>query len=224
MSGIGLLFRRMAVNGNYREPLPVSDFAYYEKLIGDGSAYIELPYKLNKRDNLLFKYSTISPTTAQMVYGARDFNANGGRNSLYLHNNANQSYLGAYSPAIYEINNANTAETLEIEIVLEETATDTYARRCYKNGERVWQLAGVTWDEAFFTTNFFIFASNTSNSTNIDNRKLKGAIYYFDIVNALTGEIMVALRPCTYKGEPGMVDIMTMTFYGNAGGGSFSVE
>ena len=224
MSGIGLLFRRMAVNSTYEAPVPVSDYVYYEKLIGDGTAYIELPYKLNKQDNLLFKYSTIAPTSAQIVYGARDFNASGGKNALYLHSNAKQVYLGAFSPAIYEVLHSEKGDSYSVELKLMEVATEQYTRRLFINNAMVWQLQNVTFNEEYFTTNFFLFASNLSNSTNIDSRKLKGAIYYFDIVNAITGETMVSLRPCTYKGVPGMVDMLTMTFYGNAGGGSFSVE
>lgn len=61
----------------------------------------------------------------------------------------------------------------------------------------------------------------SDNKTNIGN--VVQSIYHYSIIGN-DGEAVMDLRPCTYHGEAGMWDVVTSTFFGNANSiGAFSV-
>lgn len=191
---------------------------FYDKLVGDGTAYINTEYYPTSWDNV--EWDADAPS----VYNKCIF---GCKSSVYsvanLVYSATQTYYNfkiSGSTLINEDNTKRQRRTLRIV----DLGNGSYRREVADLDSGVANVIDTGWsgNDVVATNALRVFCSITSAGAN--EKFYKGAIRSLVITDAKTGNTIMSLKPCTFAGEAGMWDEVNGKFYGNAAtGGEFSV-
>lgn len=190
----------------------------YSGLKGDGKAYITTDYYPNVYDQIEFSFTPNGGP--QMVFGARM-----NMQCLFLHSANDWGYvawnLDSTEQAYYDTSYAMTLGLFPKEdgsYVSMLKATHT------TNGETLITTYDTPPNETISTYPLLVMACNSNNSTDVDNRIFRGTLHYLKITDSRTGSVKLHLVPGAYAGVAGLLDQVTLKFYGNsAADGSFSV-
>lgn len=217
---------RTATNWNtYADRIhPLSEIegslVFYDKLVGDGTAYINTEYYPKGTD--AFDYDVTPKTTnAKFVWGVKSNSISLGE-LLYT---KDSSYF-LYGPtAARDIGVANVGR---LQRKLQVTLSDNGQYfRVISAGDTLVNLAQGTGNYFSATAEnpLLLFACQQSAATGDypDGRRCDGALWSFKITD-IDGNTIMSLKPCTFAGEAGMWDEINGKFYGNAAtSGEFSV-
>lgn len=191
---------------------------FYDKLVGDGVAYINTEYYPTSWDNV--EWDADAPS----VYNKYIF---GSKSSVYsianLVYSATQTYYNfkiSGSTLINEDNTKRQRRTLRIV----DLGNGSYRREVADLDSGVANAIDTGWSgkDVVATNALRVFCSTTTAGAN--EKFYKGAIRSIIITDAKTGNTIMSLRPCIFAGEAGMWDEVGNKFYGNAAtSGEFSV-
>lgn len=195
------------------------DLVFYERLRTDRVAYIDTGIIITSDNYITINFGEITTagTTSYHLFGASSdvpekriqYAYSGGRNySSFLSSERliNSAPLkseceftnGWYrdNQYILRINGANVGDF---------TITEQYQRQAERT--------------------FILFANRTNDGNGINANRRTCEIKRFRLFNKFDDAVLADFVPCTYNGEPGMWDLVSETFYGNAASsGQFSVE
>lgn len=189
---------------------------FYDKLVGDGVAYINTQYFAKGTDS--FAWDVTPPSTFnKFVFGTKSI-------SLCL------GSLTYTKESSYYLTGANNAEQVyqdnsnrKMRSMVVTKVGDTYQRDILTDGEVLHTFGqDSTYSQARSDTPILLFACQYSTGLTSPDRIYNGSIYAFSITD-IDGNIIMSLRPCTYGGEAGMWDEIGGKFYGSASSsGSFT--
>lgn len=213
MGGLGLMLRRRAIQAHPTAGLNVK---FYNRIVGDGKAYIITDYYPSNYDSVeIIFYMT---STGGMVLGERMTMP-----FLILAYSAYNTYTQWDTSST--VNLKWTPKSLAPLYVGMEISGGTYRARQYTPGigdtDSTYNSTIVNYGnsapaERVATTPLRVFASTADNSTSLDNRIFKGSIYSIKITDSRTGEIKCHLRPAEMDGEIGMYNVVSGMFFKNA--------
>ena len=199
-----LLMRRRA------QPLSPNEgnLVFYDKLVGDGVAYINTEYYPNGLDS--FAWDAEPPKYVnKFVFGCKSTKLNIGALVYY----ADESYYLVGPTAaklIYEDN--TTRMTRQMAVVSVDGA---YKRNLFNGNVKV-ELSPVgSYVSAVSTTPLLVYACQKSATDTSADRIYSGAIRSFSITD-IDGNIVMSLKPCVWNGEAGMWDEVSGKFFGNS--------
>lgn len=190
---------------------------FYDKLVGDGTAYINTEYYAKGLDS--FAWDVEPPTSYnKYVFGCKNTKLNLGALTYATH----QTYYLVGSTTANMIKENNSARITRQMVVVSEDGA--YKRKLIKGGNVVAELGSVgSYASAVSTTPLLVYACQKSATDTSADRIYNGAIRSFSITD-IDGNTIMSLKPCTFAGEAGMWDEVNGKFYGNAAtGGEFSV-
>ena len=193
---------------------------FYDKLVGDGTAYINTEYYPKGTDT--FDYDVTPKTTnAKFVWGVKSNSISLGE---FLYTKDSSYFL--YGPtAARDIGMANVGR---LQRQLRVTLSDNGQYfRVISAGDTSVNLAQGTgsYFSATAENPLLLFACQQTAGTGSfpDSRRSDGALWSFKITD-IDGNTIMSLKPCTFVGEAGMWDEVNGKFYGNAASsGEFSV-
>lgn len=211
------MFRRRAISSHPALGDPLKDYVFYEKLQGDGLAYIVTDYYPNSLDNFRVIYDKVTTSATRHIFGAREDTTT---KLVYLAQSNSVNYICRFineSPTFFPTN----YDKWDVLMGIGETRTTDYV--IINEGYKELQVHEATsdFDIAF---PIVLFAMNAAGTSNISTPYVyNGAIYSFQVISSVTGKIKRDFYPCTYKGEPGMYEAVKGKFYPNsAGKGTFT--
>ena len=192
---------------------------FYDKLVGDGTAYINTEYYPKGTDT--FDYDVTPKTTnAKFVWGVKSNSISLGE-LLYT---KDSSYF-LYGPtAARDIGVANVGR---LQRKLKVTLSDNgqYFRNILAGDTSVNLAQGTgSYFSATAENPLLLFACQQAAATGSypDGRRSDGTLWSFKITD-IDGNTIMSLKPCTWNGEAGMWDEIGNKFYGNAAAsGEFS--
>jgi hypothetical protein len=189
---------------------------FYDKLVGDGTAYINTEYMPKGTDSFSWDAGPIVKNN-RFIWGCKSPTISLG---ILLYG-ASISYL-LYGPSTArEVNLTNTSRAARSIVVKKEG--DIYSRFLVNPGGEFMLSEEDSYALKDATYPIYIFASQFSTVNTAPNRIYDGAIYSFKITD-IDGNTIMSLKPCTFAGEAGMWDEVGSKFYGNAAAsGEFSV-
>lgn len=178
------------------------DLVFYDRLIGDGKAYIDTGILLTRQTYEIKAYITNESNALVFLY------QNNGRHMAIQ--NYNSQWVNVFSPNNVVIGNVKNLPTTLV------AKWDFEENKGYLNGV----AKDIAWVDTRRDMSIIIGVRNANGA--IGPFGSGCAYYYFKA--SLGGVENVHLRPCTYYGEAGMYDVVNKVFYGNANTeGSFSV-
>jgi hypothetical protein len=206
---------RTATNWNtYADRIhPLSEIegslVFYDKLVGDGTAYINTEYYAKGTDS--FAWDAEKPTSwNQFIFGTKSSALNLGA----LPVNIQQTYYlvgSAGATAVSEENSQRVARTMQV-----LTIDGSLHRVLTDNGVQTKDFGVVgSYAEKTSSAPLLLFACQLNATNAAADRLYKGAIRSFSIT-AIDGNTIMSFRPCTWNGEAGMWDEVNGKFYGNA--------
>lgn len=185
-----------------------SDLVFYDRLVGDGVAYIDTGVRIAATDVIYMEVKCGVKNAA--FFGARSsYNgylslrqANVAGSSVYLR-------IGSASNTTIATDGIHV-QTVAIELNLPDLV--------YHSGTKSGTLprnTGLPTITSWLFREHSTYDSPTSGVSTFSSFKL-----------TRNGEVILDLKPCTYLKEPGMWDMVSETFFGNSNpsGGAFSVE
>lgn len=196
-------------------------YTIYAGLKGDGKAYIITEYYPNIYDQIEFLFTPNGGN--QMIFGARK-----DMQCLLLYSATDWGYvswnLDSTAQAYFDTNYAMTLGLFPKEdgsyVSMLKATHATHATK----GETLITTYSTPPSEVVSSFPLLVMASNSNNSTSVDNRIFKGTLHYLKITDSRTGSVKLDLVPATLNGVAGLLDQVTRKFYGNsAANGSFSV-
>ena len=181
------------------------EIVYYDRLIGDGTAYIDLgqPITANDRFDFGFKHNVANTNSMFGVKSSSSsrFDVNGRNGTNYK--NLQLQYRSNTNRSIALANNLGQYSEGYIDLATLSAEFDGVAS---------------TFPDAtatFPTSNLHLFTARTT----IFNG------YFSHFKWSRSGETVMDLKPCTYNGEAGMWDMVGWKFYGNSNtSGAFTAE
>jgi hypothetical protein len=197
---------------------------FYDKLVGDGTAYINTELLPNSFDN--YEWKADPPMYVnKFIFGAKSTN----QSALALVYSEGESYY------LYTGHGQDPIQVLQENYDFMHRALRLYQRQ--SDGIWVRELCnfvtgnikilgegGDTENEYIGTLPLLLFACNKSTTNAAADRIYRGAILSFIVTDSRTNEVRMSLKPCTWNGEAGMWDEVGNKFYGNADtSGEFSV-
>lgn len=190
---------------------------FYDKLVGDGTAYINTEYYAKGTDG--FAWSADRPTNwNKFIFGCKSSALNLG----VLPINESQTYYlvgSAGATAVTEDNRPTITRELivtQIDGSLHRVLTD--------NGEQTKDFGAVgSYADKTSSAPLLLFSCQTNATNATADRIYNGTIRSFSITD-IDGNTIMSLKPCTFAGDAGMWDEVNGKFYGNAAtSGEFSV-
>lgn len=192
---------------------------FYDKLVGDGTAYINTEYYPKGSDSFVFETGAVSHLN-RFLFGVKSASIS----------------LGILPYTIdtgYVLYGASTAKEFRTDWGVRyigalrcENKEGAYVRKYYNITEGTnANIANVdSYVNAVAEQPLLLFACHISpSSSSLDGRISRDAIYGFSIED-IDGNTIMSLKPCTFAGEAGMWDEVNGKFYGNAASsGEFSV-
>lgn len=205
------MFRRRAISSHPTTGAnPLKDYVFYEKLQGDGLAYIVTDYCPNSLDNFHVIYDKITTSATKHIFGARE---NTTTKLVYLAQTNSVNYICRFintSPPFFPTN----YDKWDVLMGIDSTRTTDYV---IINGQYTILQAHGTTSDFDIVFPIVLFALNAAGISNISTSYVyNGAIYSFQVISSVTGEIKRDFYPCTYKGEPGMYEAVKGKFYPNS--------
>ena len=184
---------------------------FYDKLVGDGVAYINTESYPTSWDNV--EWDADAPSVYnKYIFGCKS-SVLSVANLVY---SATQTYYN-YKPStsattINEDNAKRQRRTLRIV----DLGNGSYRREVADLDSGVVNSIDAGWSgkDVVATNALRVFCSTTSAGAN--EKFYKGAIRSIIITDAKTGNTIMSLKPCTFAGEAGMWDEVNGKFYGNA--------
>ena len=198
---------------------------FYDKLVGNGTAYIKTDLMPNSFDNYEFDVSR-AKNWNRFVFGSKSNKMSVGA-VIY---SGNQTFY-LYTPnstASTEVAMGN-GERMHRGLRTISLGDGKYRREEYRlhdgNKDEVRTLiASTSIVDETSTMPLLVLACNVNASSNTPERIYDGAIYSFIVTDSRTNEVRMSLKPCTWNGEAGMWDEVNGKFYGNSStSGEFSV-
>lgn len=193
------------------------ELVFYEKLIGDGTAYINTKYIPTTNLTRLFVDFSADAAYAD-VLGCRSGSTS--NNSVAL-STGTQNKSPTYS-IFYRNNvsyNLGATATNGWKVTIKATETGYNAETLYA-GSSSPSVKSITKQTNVPNCPLTIFGSNVNNVHQTYTNTL-----VVKRVEVVDGSTSMNLVPCTYNGEAGMWDLVSQTFYGNAASsGQFTVE
>ena len=192
---------------------------FYDKLVGDGTAYINTEYYPTSWDNV--EWDADAPSVYnKYVFGCKS-SVLSVANLVY---SAAQTYYN-YKPSTSATTiNEDNAKRQKRTLRIVDLGDGSYRREVADLDSGVVNVIDAGWSgkDVVATNALRVFCSTTSAGAN--EKFYKGAIRSLVITDAKTGNTIMSLRPCTFAGEAGMWDEVGNKFYGNAAtSGEFSV-
>ena len=192
---------------------------FYDKLVGDGTAYINTEYYPSSWDNVEWDADKPNSYNRQM-FGEKS-SALSIANLVY---SATQTYY-CYKLTVSTnlINEDNTGRQHRM-LRIVDLGGGTYRREVADLILGTSNTIEASWSgkDATATQSLRVFGSNKSDGAM--EKIYNGAIRSLIITDARTNEVKLNLKPCTWNGEAGMWDEIGNKFYGNAAtSGEFSV-
>lgn len=217
------------------------DIVFYDRLIGDGKAYIICDIPITRQDSYEAEFIVPTSTTGAMtVFGAAKINHDGkaimetigtGSNTssgnTQLLSICGVSDYGHYNDVGYVQRTNLTTFLTSVNIPSSYTSGGTTITvQFYKDGNLIKETTSPDrWPSDY--RHFSIFARavyNTSESEIKEIQLLSKSMIVKKVRVYKNGINIYLLRPCIYRGEAGMYDVVNEVFYGNANTeGSFSV-
>ena len=189
----------------------------YDKLVGDGTAYIKTEYYPNGTDG--FAWSADRPINwNKFIFGCKSSALNLG----VLPINESQTYYLVGSAGATAVTEDNRP-TITRELIVTQIDGSLH-RVLVDNGVQTKDFGAVGSYEGKTSSAPLLLFSCQTNATNATaDRIYNGTIRSFSI-NDIDGNTIMSLKPCTWNGEAGMWDEVNGKFYGNAAtSGEFSV-
>lgn len=200
------------VVNNPVEP-PMNPLVFYDRLVTDGKAYINLGRKASKVMSIRLKYTPVG-SGEQYIIGAKEansswhlFGTNGGTFSILWGSNSSSGQMSYLSQN-------------EFDILISTTESNV----TYRRFEGVYPDYSVTFGkrEELFNHDLYIFCANDGGTPNY---RCSSGTSIRSMVITDNSQISMMLYPCTFMGEAGLYDIINGVFYGNANSeGKFEVE
>lgn len=197
---------------------------FYDKLVGDGVAYLKTDLMPNSFDNYELDVEPASSVN-KFIFGSKSTLlycgalAYGRSVSYYLYNGNNTS-------AATQVTCNNTIRTHRM-LRMVSLGEGEYRREVFDfdTGDIYVLKSTEITTEVIGKIPILVFCCNASVSSDKADRIYNGAIRSFKVTDARTNEIRMSLRPCTYYGEAGMWDEVSGKFYGSEStNGAFTAE
>ena len=201
----------MATNENYPHVGYIADegkvefvanrpLVFYDKITGDGVAYIMTDYYPHSHDFIEFKAKWAGVT--QVLFGVRDnmkviFIWSGSTKGYALWNSGSSTQIKANNDAVNTLGAKYDGDS-------------RYKIYC---NEQWLSSAGTSSVQS--NTGLYIFASTTDDGS-LDSRIWSGDLYYLKITDAETGMLKLDLVPASFGGKAGLYDRVSNKFYANA--------
>lgn len=213
MGGLGLFARRRAILSH---PSHSDDtIVVYDRLRGDGSAYIKTDYFPCSYDNIEIAFDLLSSDltgSLMLIMGSR-------RN-----NSGNQLFVGVQTHDVNYLSRFYNHDTPTVSLMANKKNVVKLYLDIEKGREYVNVVDSTIHDIGATTINneytlpypLLIFASNKIAEETIDARIWRGNIYYLKIIDARTGEVKRHYIPASYQGVAGMWEKVEGKFFGNA--------
>lgn len=208
---------RTATNWNtYADRIhPLSEIegslVFYDKLVGDGTAYINTEYYPKGTDAFAWDAEP-APNANRFIWGMKASNISLG--ALYY--GSEQSYYLAGAATAYNVREDNSTRFSRTMLVRDDGEVYSHIL-VSENGETILATSSKDNGVATKTSNkpIYIFAAQTSAADISPDRRYTGAIYSF-VITDIDGNTIMSLKPCTWNGDAGMWDEVGNKFYGNA--------
>jgi hypothetical protein len=193
-------------------------YTIYAGLKGDGKAYIITEYYPNIYDQIEFLFTPAGGN--QMIFGARK-----DMQCLLLYSDSDWGYvtwnLDSTAQAYFDTQYAMTLGLFPKE---DGSYVSMLKATHATKGETLITTYPTPPNEVVSSFPLFVMASNGNNYSTVDNRIFRGTLHYLKITDSRTGSVKLDLVPATRNGAAGLLDRVTLKFYGNsAANGSFSV-
>nr|DAJ75853.1 MAG TPA: hypothetical protein [Caudoviricetes sp.] len=208
-----------------KPPLPMGNSEQVTKILPEGytqveyiestgTQYIDTNYLFNNVDlEIKFQSSSDYPTE-QILLGGRDYAGSITESkdfTIWLH--ADKNKIGIHNMKI-DTKYQDCASFLEPSIL--EYKVNNLENEIYMNNTLVYSFSGIDTNVCEKST--YLFGARTDDY--LDSRTFKGKIYYLKV--SKDNEIVKYYIPCkNSNNEIGMYDLVTNTFFGNSGTGTF---
>lgn len=186
----------------------------YERLIGDGTAYIDTGFVPTESNLLGFEMAGRLVNKNTILFGT----CNSSYSAGYVEVSANGTYLRV--GLCGALNSITRITGNDIEVKCEQVGNNMVVDYSIDGvqGSLTTSNAKATYNQSLP-----LFARRIQRS-GIAGISPNGASLKFLKLFAMDGSLMYNFHPCTYNGEAGMWDLVSNTFFGNANtSGSFSV-
>lgn len=180
-----------------------TDIVFYDRLIGDGKAYIQTDFIPAIGDDITFELKVMTG----LNYLPRIVGSGSGTYQL----NITGSYFRYFTDS-----SVSSAFSLNVNYQLHFLPDGTLEKKNLATGQSA-IVTGLV-DKVKGPTNgvLYLFRNATQGAS--------GSMEFRNVLIKRNDAVVLDLRPCTYEGTPGMWDMVSNTFLGNAGTtGSFTV-
>lgn len=204
---------KMIGNDLYQNQLP-SEYTAVEYLQSNGNQYIDTGINADSNLSLKFDFSTNNHTLQRHMGAIKNEDGVYTRHHITLNATASTSYIGSYSGM------TNVMQTLisTVDDNKHYLNLDIYNKKISADNQTPIELTFNSFDT---NLNYWLFARNSNNSTNIVYAIMK--IYYCKMY--YQGNLVRDFVPCYRNSDSvaGLYDFVTNTFFTNQGTGTFTV-
>ena len=197
-----------------------SGVVLYDRLIGDGVAYIDTGLVFTNDDILRIAFGKVTMNkSAYHLFGA---SSNDDRQRIQWASTGT-AYISMLSQE-RQATSVNIKDDVTIEFGTLKTSSSWNIFAKY-NDRVVYNESFSPFGLRTAERTFLLFANRQNGSTAINTNRNPCEIKYMDVLDAWdTSIVKYYFHPCTYNGVAGMWDMVNNVFHGNANtSGSFSV-
>lgn len=218
MAGVAIMMRRagMSTHPSFIEDDKLN-VKLYERLDGDGLAYINTGYYPNSYDNIEVAFNLIYANLdiVRVVCGSRQ-SAQGKQVMIVVNSGGNTTFCSRfYSGTTPETDVVGYKNV--IKMTLEADADGVFCKEYLQRVGSAKKLIETRVLGGDFNIQYplYIFTANTVGASTIDTRRWKGGIFYVKITDARTGELKKSYVPAEYNGVAGMYEEVNDEFFIN---------
>lgn len=186
-----------------------------EYIEGDGTAYIDLGFKLTQDDNIEVDFALTTSQASKYIFGNRGNDASLNNISLFLASTANKS-VADFNNSDYSLYRAGPSNALTTGVKY-SAVLNKNKRGIYNGATTIVENTTVCADTIETAGNAAIFGGFYQNNAIYTANNFQGRIYRVTIVGKHD------LRPAKNSSDVvGMYDLVSGQFFANSGTGSFT--
>lgn len=182
-------------------------YKFFNKLVGDGKAYIKTDYYMSNYDRITVKFDKVGVDQIILASKSTPFS------TIMVPSQITKGYAAWQNDATLLIFSSGN-----VSLGMYESEGIYAAKIVSGNNTSVVNNYETAPTEVVSTFPLYVFAGNLKDSFDLDTRFYTGGISHITITDSRTGEVKLDLRPVVKRGEnkKGMLDMVTGKFYGNA--------